>query len=292
MRYAALFMLFLSLSVDAAGQAAASWPARPGHVEASLASADTSIKPGAPLTVGVLLRMDPEWHVYWRNPGQSGLPTTVDWKLPTGWSAKPLRWPVPERFETAGIVTYGYSNDVLLTAELTPPAGLAVGTSTVIGARVTWLACRVECTPGTAELSLSLPVRSGEPIADNRWAAAFARARAALPAGPSAAHVTARASKGTITLVANGWAGRGRSGAAFYPGSEGLIDDAAPQVVERSGDALVLTLKRPPDSKVPTRLEGILVLGQGRRWKPPSSRPHRKAERAFSLPCCCPLSAA
>jgi len=126
---------------------------RSGPVEARVVVEQTSILPGKTFTAGVILRMDPGWHVYWKNPGDSGLPTRVAWDAPPGFAAGPIQWPLPERIETQGLVTYGYSGQVLLLSAITPPAGLPAGRAVTLGAKVEWLACRVECTPGAGYLT-------------------------------------------------------------------------------------------------------------------------------------------
>ncbi len=202
------FAVFLLLVVTAACSAQNGFLTVPagvqGHARAQLIADLTSVNPGGTVRIGVLLKVDPGWHVYWANPGQSGLATTVTWKLPQGWSAGPLLWPRPERFETGGLVTYGYSGDVLLAADFTAPAGLAPGSSAAIGARTSWLACEVECTPGSADVALSLPVGTGRPARDSRWAAAFDRERSLLPAADPSLRFEAVRSGPIVTLLAHG----------------------------------------------------------------------------------------
>ena len=49
-----------------------------------LAHAPEGIEPGKPVWVGLQLAHQPEWHSYWKNSGDSGLPTKLEWKLPAG----------------------------------------------------------------------------------------------------------------------------------------------------------------------------------------------------------------
>ena len=97
-------------------------PVRTAHVEAELVSAQTALGPGSPSTVALRLKMDRGWHTYWRNPGDSGLPTTIAWKLPAGLSAGPIEWPAPRALPVGPLVNYGYDDEVLLLTEIvTPP---------------------------------------------------------------------------------------------------------------------------------------------------------------------------
>ncbi len=135
-------------------------PARakgPDYVAASLVSADASIKAGAPFTVALRFVHQPHWHTYWLNPG-TGLPRTLKWSLPPGWSAGDIQWPAPKLLtDTRGnTIGNGYDGDLLLPVTITPPADLA-GTSAELKVAAEWLMCREECVPGNAALSLSLP---------------------------------------------------------------------------------------------------------------------------------------
>jgi DsbC/DsbD-like thiol-disulfide interchange protein len=73
------------------------------HVTATLVSETRSIVPGRQLHLALRQQMAPGWHTYWSNPGESGLPTTINWSVPRGFRAGPILWPTPERF-TAGPV--------------------------------------------------------------------------------------------------------------------------------------------------------------------------------------------
>ncbi len=112
-------------------------------------------RPGSEVAVGVLFEMDRGWHIYWHNPGEAGLATRIDW---SGVNAGPLRWPAPHVFsESDGLITtYGYVDEVLLSARARIPAD-ATG-SVEIAAEVNFLTCEVQCIPGSIRLARSLPV--------------------------------------------------------------------------------------------------------------------------------------
>src|ERR1700728_141868 len=99
--------------------------ARAGHVQADLLSDVSAVQPGKPFWLGVRLKVDPGWHVYWKNPGDSGLPTRVKFSLPDGFTADALQFPAPQRLVLpGGIVCFGYENSVMLLAKITPPENL------------------------------------------------------------------------------------------------------------------------------------------------------------------------
>lgn len=81
---------------------------------------------GKPIVVGLRLEHAPHWHTYWLQPG-TGLPTSLTWELPPGWTAGPIQWPAPHRvYDTSkNLAGNVYEGIVFLPIELTPPAGLA-----------------------------------------------------------------------------------------------------------------------------------------------------------------------
>jgi thiol:disulfide interchange protein/DsbC/DsbD-like thiol-disulfide interchange protein len=150
--------------------------------------ADTNaVVPGKPFTVGLLLRMAPGWHTYWKFSGDAGLPTELKWKMPRGWKIGDIQWPIPlKTIDPGDIETYGYENEVLLMQEITPPSKLD-GSSAKLSTEANWLVCEKICIPGSATLQLDLPVASTSRPAN---ADVFARYRRLLPqnlAGPDAA---------------------------------------------------------------------------------------------------------
>ena len=248
----------------AGAAAAVPFPATPravvrsGPVVAQLASEPGTLRPGQAITVAVVLDMDPQWHTYWSYPGESGLPTTVQWDLPAGFTAGPLRWPVPERFVSQDLVTYGYSGRVLLLTDITAPTALQGNRPAVLRARVSWLACRVECTPGSASLTISIPTGAAAAGA-SRLAAEIADSRSRLPATlPSGARISAAGDAAGLTLQASGLSLPQGARALFYPDGPNMVKVSAAQGFSRDGESgLRITLQR--ERGAPARLTGLLV---------------------------------
>ena len=113
---ASVGVLLAALILLASGAIAA--PVRTPHVEAELVAGSTAIEPGKPLTVALRLKMAPGWHTYWRNPGDSGLPTQLSWKLPAGYTAGAIQWPAPERLPAGPLMNFGYEGEVLLLTDI------------------------------------------------------------------------------------------------------------------------------------------------------------------------------
>ena len=111
---------------------------------------------GEQFRVGVRLKIDPGWHIYWKYPGDAGAPTTVKWTLPDGFTAGELEYPVPHEIdEPGGIIAYSYEDTVVLSALITPPAKQSRENITVT-ADVSWLVCKDVCIPGKASPSLQI----------------------------------------------------------------------------------------------------------------------------------------
>lgn len=172
--------------------AASSPPVRTDHLQSRLVAETTAAVPGTKLTLGLLLEHDPHWHTYWRNPGDSGLPTKIEFTLPAGVTAESIAWPRPQRFELADIVNFGYGDRRLLPVSITVPADYAA-TSLPVRASASWLICEVECIPGKADYAFELPVAPQAGI-DERWPDHFAAARKDQP----------RTATGTLAVAEGG----------------------------------------------------------------------------------------
>jgi thiol:disulfide interchange protein DsbD len=249
-----------ALVVSLAGTARAEGPAVP-HVRASLVAEQDAVRPGRPLTVGIRLEMEKDWHTYWRNPGDSGLPTRVRWQLPPGFAAGEILWPYPARFATGPLVSYGYEHEVLLPVEVRVPPAVP-GREVRIAGRVDWLECREICVPGKAELSLALPVR-GE-AGPGPHAALFAEARRRLPVKDPAWRFSASVVGPAVSLALRPPRPAELEGAWFYPAVPGLLDHAMPQELRRDGAGFRLALARDPNGAPADRLAGVLVAETAR----------------------------
>jgi thiol:disulfide interchange protein DsbD len=243
--------------------AAISAIARPGvaqvpHVKASLVADTRSIVPGQPLHLGLRQEIAPGWHTYWSNPGDSGLPTTIDWTLPPDFKAGPIVWPTPERFALGPVVDYGYRNEVVLPVTIDVPSNLTPGPSIALAAHASWLVCSDTCIPEEAQLSISLPVNGAtEPDLDGAKLLASARARVPM-LNPFRTTVAAADDKLTLRVV-TGDATR-LTDVTFFPADAGVVDDDAPQATMAEPDSLSVTLLRDTAKPLPATLNGVLVF--------------------------------
>lgn len=145
------------------GAFCAASPLRSGHASAEWISASASCEPGATVRTAIRMVIDPGWHTYWTNPGEGGMPTTVKWILPAGWTVDGISHPAPVRMKTGGLPGFGHEGTLLLPVSLTAPKDFTGKAK--LEAEVSWLACHDDaCVPGDVKLALELksgPARSG-----------------------------------------------------------------------------------------------------------------------------------
>lgn len=238
------------------------------HSEASLVSETAAVTPGESFTVALRIDLDEGWHSYWKNPGDSGQPASIDWVLPDGFSAGDFRWPFPERVGSTGLMTYAYKGEVFLLTTISPPEDLAPGDTVKLGGSASWLVCADICLPAESKVQLSLPVTEG-PAPASEAADAFASTREQLPQELASWSVQAARSSGSYALALKPPAGHAPDldDAYFYPAEKQVLDHAAPQTVTRQGDHYVLALQRSGYASEPAeRLRGVLVAPEGSSW--------------------------
>ena len=181
--------LFAALAFAAAALAHAAPSASVGteHVRAELlAHAPEGVAPGKPLWVGLQIRHQPEWHTYWKNAGDSGLPTTLQFQLPAGVAAGDIAWPVPKKIPIGGLANYGYEGTVLLPVPLTVTEAFKptlLKNDLEVKLHANWLVCRKECIPEEGDFVVAIPTRSSTAINAAAFDAAFARQPRPLAGG-------------------------------------------------------------------------------------------------------------
>ncbi|MEP6791252.1 MAG: thioredoxin family protein [Ramlibacter sp.] len=149
-----------------------------GRVRAELMGyAPDGVDPGKQVWVGLQLAHQPEWHTYWKNSGDSGLPTQLQWTLPVGVLAGDIAWPLPKKIPIGTLANYGYENTVLLPVPLTitpdfkPPL---FSNELEVKLKANWLVCRKECIPEEGEFTLKIPARSSTALNSAAFNSAFA----------------------------------------------------------------------------------------------------------------------
>lgn len=145
-----------------------------------MAHAPQGVTPGQPVWVGLQIKHQPEWHTYWKNSGDSGLPTQLEWTLPPGVLAGDIAWPLPKKISLGKLVNYGYEGTLLLPVPLTITPDFKpslLNPELTVKLKASWLVCRKECIPEEGEFTLSIPVKGSTAL----HGAAFDAALAAQP---------------------------------------------------------------------------------------------------------------
>jgi thiol:disulfide interchange protein DsbD len=231
------------------------------NIRAELVSEVSEVKAGEPFWVGLHFTIKPKWHTYWKNPGDSGLPTEINWKLPAGAKADPIVWPAPTFFDIGGVINYGYHDDVVLLTRITPPDD-ASG-PLVLDADANWLVCEDVCIPEEGKFSLSLPVGPIAKPADADTRALFDKARRTVPMeSPWPARFgLSKAGDPTLVIDAKGLKADTIRDAYFFPAEWGPVANMAKQSASVTADGIRIPLKK-GDAKAaaPQQIAGTLVL--------------------------------
>ena len=234
--------LFPIAAAQAEGHASATWLVEKGG------------KTDGVIRTAIRVKVDEGWHTYWVNPGQVGMPFSLDADLPEGWEAGEIHHPAPKRITVSGLVSFCHEGEFMLPITLTPPAGFEGALPPLTGT-LNWLACNDDaCVPGKAELT-------AEPETDEGTvAAAFAKLPKPIPGGASlAVAVESDAVSLTLTLP---------DGTFFHPASckvfpitRNIIDPGAEIVFAKSPDAEdTWKAKATKDEYLPDKIGAVEIL--------------------------------
>ncbi len=251
------------------GTGAASAVVQTAQVRAELvAFAPDGVGPDKTVWVGLQLAHQPEWHTYWKNAGDSGLPTQLNWTLPAGVTAGDIAWPTPQKIRIGSLANFGYEGTVLLPVPLTISKAFAASGSGSLEVKLaaSWLVCKQECVPQDGSFVLQVPLQGSTAL----HAADFDKARAAQPlalAGTSEVQLD----KDGLTLRVQGLpaAWRGKNINAFIETAD-LIEtarapsatDGAAQKWQADGSWSSTMTYSSLRSEAPTRLAFVLALGE------------------------------
>jgi thiol:disulfide interchange protein len=210
--------------------------------------------PGKTVTVALRLIPVPGWHIYWKNPGDSGLPPSVTWKLPARWTAGPLQFPFPEKILLPPLVSYGYEQETLLLTTFTIPDYEKISSSFPIEADIEWLVCKETCLPGKAHLNLTL---STQPKPNIDLQGLFDDVRKDLPIALPNIPISAKPDGVDLQITIQPQTQVGSL--SFFPDGD-FLDEFKPSKTEvLSSGKLQLTLPLKEKAKLPSSLQGVLV---------------------------------
>jgi thiol:disulfide interchange protein DsbD len=263
-----LFALCATLLPGAAAVAASS-SADVAHLHVQLVAPDKYLFSDAKNDAGLYFKLEPGWHIYWKNAGDSGEPPRVRWTLPDGITASGFQFPAPKRLPLGPLMDFGYENEVLfpLTIQV---AKTAKPGPVVLHAKVDWLVCREVCIPGKAELETQREVgavsqpASAEASPDyDIWLKFANKIPGPLPS--NAKVVFAPTADGFRLALTTG---QRETAAEFFPAEQNILSNPAPQGVTPTPTGLVLDLKKDPNiTGSPAQLAGVVELSGGRNYE-------------------------
>jgi len=276
MRLLLLILLTLMAAVPAAAQ-----PLQAGrnNIAAELVAESCAPAAGSGVTLAFAFTPQPGWHGYWLNPGDAGASARVEWQLPPGVAAEPLRFPVPQTLLISGLMNYVFEGPHAMLTTLRVPAGLAPGTRLPVRATIDYLACTDKiCVPERADLALDLVVGDGAVTAEDR--ARFDAWRAALPR-PLQTEATYTVENGRIRVALPIPASTAVAEAYLFPAAAGILNHGAEQSASRNGDALIVETAAAEAFDGSGHIEGLLKTdaGQGLAFTarpgpvPPAGKP-------------------
>ena len=234
------------------------------YVSIKFISDRDKVEPGKPFRIGILMTMEDKWHTYWKNPGNTGMPTNINFHNPKGFNCTDFKWPQPEIFVDGDLVNYGYKNTVLFISYVYPQKSLKIGESYQFKANLSWLVCKEKCLPGADSISFEIKTANNEEVNASHLVI-FDKFEEMLPLEEGWAF-SAKMEDEKIILNANKYLAHGinMKEVIFYPINEGIIDLTAEQQYIPSTLEFDLVLKldkfRYED---PKRLSGILISQDG-----------------------------
>jgi thiol:disulfide interchange protein len=260
------FLLIVSLGVTTSLRADSSTKA--DHLQVQLLVPESTLVPGQPFHAGLYFKLEPKWHVYWTNAGDSGQPPRIHWQLPDGVTAGDMQFPTPRRLPLGPLMDYGYEDEVLFPIAMKTEPDLKAG-EVHLSAKVDWLVCREVCLPGKAILDVTRKVDASGASASSAqpdrqiFDRLSGKLPQPLPAQGSA--VFAPTPEGFKLAVLTG---KREKDAQFFPLGQNILDNPASQAAEPTDRGVILTLKKDQNlAKLPDEIRGVVTLASGQGYE-------------------------
>jgi thiol:disulfide interchange protein DsbD len=190
-----------------------------GHASASWVVEKTDVAGGGPMRTAIRVKVDEGWHAYWQNPGQVGVPFSLETDFPEGWEAGEIQYPAPKRIAVSGLVSFSHEGEFFLPVTVTPPAGFK-GPLPALKGTLKWLACDDDaCVPGKAEITAQ---PEGEP---GSVAEAYSKLPKPIPGSSLRVSTEGDAVSLTLTLPEN--SGVDPAACEVFPITRNIIDPTA-----------------------------------------------------------------
>ncbi len=230
------FVVLSTVSTGASGQNSVGLVVTTEQVRAELmAHVPDGVDPGKTVWVGLQLAHQPQWHTYWKNSGDSGQPTSLNWTLPAGVSAGEIAWPLPVKIPIGTLANYGYEGTVLLPVPLTISPDFKPNSLTAeleVKLQASWLVCKQECVPQDGQFLLRIPTKGSTALNSAQFNAAFKAQPTALK---EASRVTIEGNNLKVSVPGLPASLRGKT-LDFFPEIQEVIETAAQWTQSWQGD--------------------------------------------------------
>ena len=254
-----------------------------------LAHAPEGVGPGKPVWLGLQITHAPDWHTYWKNSGDSGLPTELQWTLPPGVTVGPIAWPTPRKFPLGTLANYGFDGTVLLPVPLTVDPSFT-GKDIEVKLYAAWLVCRKECIPEEGNFTLRLPVQGSTALHGRAFEATLAAAPRDQPAAGSSLQPEAQQLKVVLAGLPAAWRGQPLE---FFPETPGLVEPGAPWTQAWDGERWSASVPLSPHrSDSPSSVPLVVALANPPGEGPGSPGVRLEAPVQGAWPAAAPLPAA
>ncbi|TVR33542.1 MAG: thiol:disulfide interchange protein [Balneolaceae bacterium] len=224
-----------------------SQPVTTENAEVELISENQTIQPGESFWIGIRMDLRDGWYVYYRNPGDSGMPLMVEWMHEKDFNIGEIQWPYPVWIDAGGgLSSYGYYGDVLFMMEATAPDNLVPGEEFTLKAEADWLICEKICIPEYADLELTLTVTDQDPEYNEEWISVFADTRSKLPVELDywKAEATFDGNRAILTLSTDAFDLPDYREIIYYAKKEAEIENSAAQPFSIEGNTITMELQK------------------------------------------------
>ena len=227
--------------------------------EARLVVDSFSPKKDSVISIGVLISLKDDWHIYWRNPGDSGIATDIEFNLPNGITASDIKFPVPEIFAADEIINYGYSHQVLLMSELFIPNDYQKKEISIT-AKLTSLICKDLCKAFDTTVTINLDI-SKSYLAEINISDLFKSNINSLPQKNHRIKTSVTSKSDSVYLRIIGDEVNNANSVRFLPYEPGMFRNSINQNTIKKENHLELIIELDPFRvKDPTEVNGIIIL--------------------------------
>ncbi len=247
-------------------RAATSDSAKFSHGSVALVTETSSIQRGGEFTLGVHFTLEPGWHIYWVNSGDSGETPRITWKLPAGFSAGEIKWPAPSKLGSATVVDFGYERDVTLLVPMRVASTVSANQTATLEADVRLLICSNMCIPSKTIAKLPISVTTQNPQPDSAGEKLLRDARSRLPLrAPAGWTFAATETKDSFVLAAK--TAERVNAVRFFPLEPSQISNETPQTFTSTATGFQVKLKKSDElTGTVAHLKGVLTLQDGKAY--------------------------